>query len=71
MNKVVRHYPVSQLPEDLRRILPEHRLVKIHFEIEPESEKRPRLSDLAGTGTNVHGNDQEVLDHIRDLREGH
>jgi len=69
MNKIVRHYPVSQLPADLRENLPEHRQVKIHFELEPESEKRQRLSELAGTGDNVHGNDEEVLQYIRELRE--
>jgi len=69
MNKIVRHYPVAQLPADLRENLPEHRCVKIKFELEEEPDKRQRLSELAGTGTNVHGNDEEVLEYIRALRE--
>ena len=69
MNKIIRHYPVKQLPADLRENLPEDRRVKIEFELEAEPEHRPRLSELAGTGDNVHGNDEEVIRYIRELRE--
>ena len=69
MNKIIRHYPVNRLPADLRKNLPKDRWVKIEFELEAEPERRPRLSELAGTGDNVHGDDDEVIRYIRELRE--
>lgn len=68
MNKIVRHYPVHQLPADLRADLPVNGLVKIEFELEPESLKRRPIAHLVGSGPNVHGNEQEVLDYIAELR---
>ena len=68
MNKIVRHYPVDQLPADLRADLPEHGLVKIEFEAETEPPQRRPIAHLVGSGPNVHGNEQEVLDYIAELR---
>jgi hypothetical protein len=69
MNKIIRKYPVEQLPLDLRAGLPPHGWVRI--EIEPETDAPPpsRLSTLVGTGENVHGDPDEVLAYIRSLRE--
>lgn len=68
MNKIVRHYPVEKLPEDLREGLPEG-LVKIEFEPETGPKERVLLAPLAGSGNNVHGDPEEVIRHIRELRE--
>ena len=68
MNKIVRHYPVDQLPADLRGDLPEHGLVKIQFEVEGDSRVRRRIAHLVGSGPNVHGTEQEILNHISELR---
>jgi hypothetical protein len=69
MNKIVRKYPVDRLPADLRSGLPEHGWVRIEIEPEPEAVAPRRLSALVGTGENVHGVPEEVLAHIRSLRE--
>jgi hypothetical protein len=69
MNKIVRHYPVDQLPADLRADLPEHGLVKIEFEAETEPPRRRPIAHLVGTGQNLYGSDQDVLDYIAELRE--
>jgi hypothetical protein len=69
MNKIVRHYPVDQLPADLRADLPEHGLVKIEIEPETEPKEQVLLAPLVGSGRNVHGNEEEVLRYIRELRE--
>jgi hypothetical protein len=69
MNKIVRHYPVDQLPADLRVDLPEHGLVKIEFEVEGEPGKRRPIAHLVGSLPSIYGSDQEVLDYIAELRE--
>jgi hypothetical protein len=70
MNKIVRkHYPVNRLPADLRVNLPEHGLVTIELVPETEPQQRQLLAELAGTGANIHGNDEDVLRYIRELRE--
>jgi hypothetical protein len=68
MNKTVRHYPVDQLPADLRTDLPEHGLVKIEFETETEPPLRRPIAHLVGSGPNLHGSDQDVLGYIAELR---
>jgi hypothetical protein len=68
MNKVVRHYPVDRLPADLRVDLPQNGLVKIEFEVEAEPRKRRPIAHLVGSGANVHGSEQDVLDYISELR---
>jgi hypothetical protein len=68
MNKIVRHYPVDQLPADLRVDLPEHGLVKIEFEVEAELPKKRGIAHLVGSVPSIYGSDQEVLDHIAELR---
>lgn len=69
MNKIVRRfYPVEKLPADLKSGLPEHGWV--HIEIDPEVRSdAAEITNLVGTGRNVHGNEQAVLGHIRSLRE--
>jgi hypothetical protein len=69
MNKIVRHYPVAHLPADLRANLPDHRRVKIEFELEAEPDERVLLAPLAGSVPNVHGHGEEVVEYIRQLRE--
>ncbi|MDB5615816.1 hypothetical protein [Tardiphaga sp.] len=70
MNKVVRHYPVDRLPTELRTGLPEHGLVKIEFQPEHETrEGQILLAPLAGSCSNIHGHEDDVLRHIRELRE--
>jgi hypothetical protein len=41
MNKIVRQYPVDQLPADLRDGLPEHGWVEIEFR--PKERPQPRV----------------------------
>ena len=67
MNKIVRHYPVDRLPAELRVGLPAHGTVKIEFE--PEIERQVLLAPLAGSCSNIHGSEEDVLTHIRGLRE--
>jgi hypothetical protein len=69
MNKIVRHYPVDQLPAVLRVDLPEHGLVKIEFEVEGEPRKRRSIAHLVSSLPSIYGSDQEVLDYIAELRE--
>lgn len=68
MNKIVRNYPVDQLPADLQEGLPEHGLVEIEFRAKPQTPERVRLADLVGTEPNVHGTEQEVLNYIASIR---
>ena len=69
MNKIVRDYPVDKLPSDLQEGLPEHGWVEIEFR--PKAGRSPRvmLAPLAGSVPNLHGNDQEVVRYIRELRD--
>jgi hypothetical protein len=69
MNEIVRHYPVDSLPADLRSRFPANGTVKIELEPAASGAERVLLAPLAGSGRNVHGNEQDVLDHIRQLRE--
>ncbi|MFO1186825.1 MAG: hypothetical protein U1E87_04895 [Alphaproteobacteria bacterium] len=71
MNKIVKeHYPISKLPEDLRPDLPLDGWVRVQVETETaEVLDAPDLAKLAGSGRNVHGNELEVIDHIRSMRE--
>ena len=69
MNKIVRHYPVDRLPVELRAGLPAHGTVKIEFQPETEAEERVFLAPLAGSCANIHGSEEDVLRHIRELRE--
>jgi hypothetical protein len=69
MNKVIRKYPVDRLPADLRPGLPQHGWVRIETEPEPEGAAPRRLSTLIGSGKNIHGDPEQVLAHIRSLRE--
>ncbi|MDB5546839.1 MAG: hypothetical protein JWP21_286 [Tardiphaga sp.] len=71
MNKIVRDYPVDQLPANLRDGLPEHGRVEIEFRAAAEPVRpRVKLADLAGSVPNVHGTMEEIIQHIRKLR-GH
>jgi hypothetical protein len=68
MNVIIRkHYPASRLPDDLREGLPADGTVDIRIVGEPQ--KRLKLSDLLGTGRNVHGNDADVLAYLAETRE--
>ena len=68
MNKIIRNYPVDQLPVDLRADLPEHGLVKIELEVEAEPPKKRGIAHLVGSVPNIYGSDQDVLDYIAELR---
>lgn len=68
MNKIVLDYPVDRLPDDLKEGLPEHGTVEVELRVKT-FEPRVRLADLAGSVRNVHGYGQDVIDHIRRLRE--
>jgi hypothetical protein len=69
MNEIVRkHYPASRLPADLREGIPEGAEVDLTITVRlPRS--RTSIADLVGSGQNVHGDEQEVLDWIRAGRE--
>ncbi|UYO48071.1 hypothetical protein KQX64_19210 [Rhodopseudomonas palustris] len=71
MNKIVREYPVDKLPSDLQEGLPQHGWVEIEFR--PKADRKPRimLAPLAGSVPNLHGSDEDVVWHIRELREDH
>lgn len=69
MNKIVRHYPIEKLPADLREGLPDAGHVRIELVPEKPAGERVLLAPLAGSGRNVHGSEDEVLRHIRELRE--
>jgi len=67
MNVVIRkHYPASRLPKDLREGFPEDGVVDI--QIVGSSNTRLSLSELLGSGRNIHGDDEAVLDHLAKLR---
>lgn len=70
MNAIVRkHYPVERLPKDLREGLPPYGWVRIEIIPEPGAPNAKPLSQLIGSGQNVHGNEDAVLSYIRSLRE--
>ncbi|MGN6103026.1 MAG: hypothetical protein ACTHOR_17950 [Devosia sp.] len=71
MNTIVRkHYPVERLPADLREGLPAGADVTVMVELDEAPGGRLDISRLVGTGKNVHGNDEEVIAHLREGREG-
>jgi hypothetical protein len=70
MNKIVRkHYPIERLPADLRVGLGERGWVHVEIELDGEAPPQRKLSQLVGSGQNVHGDVMAVLSHIRALRE--
>jgi hypothetical protein len=69
MNEIVRHYPVDSLPADLRSRFPANGTVKIELEPVATATERVLLAPLAGTAPNIHGDEEDILRHIRDLRE--
>jgi hypothetical protein len=70
MNKIVkRHLPVSELPKDWRVELPNEARVRVEIELENETSGHVRLAQLVGTGRNIHGTEEEVIEHIARLRE--
>ena len=69
MNKIVKDYPVDRLPDDLREGLPLHGSVEIEFRLRSLREPRVALAPLAGSVPNIHGNNEEVVAYIRELRE--
>jgi hypothetical protein len=51
MNKIVReHYPVANLPEDLREGLEESAMVRVVVEVEPSAQQREALLEIAMNG---------------------
>jgi hypothetical protein len=70
MNKIVRrHLPVSELPSEWRGELPDEARVRVEIEIEKSTSRHVRISQMVGTGRNVHGTEQEVIEHIARLRD--
>ena len=69
MNKIVQHYPVDRLPEDLRDGLPEHGWVEIEFRPKDQPQPRVLLAPLVGSVESIYDSDEEVLQYIRHLRE--
>jgi hypothetical protein len=70
MNKIVkRHLPVTELPKTWRGELPDQALVRVEIEVEKEPTSAVRISELVGTGRNVHGTEEEVIEHIARLRD--
>jgi hypothetical protein len=65
---IKRHYPTSRLPADLREGLPDDGTVLI--KIVPDKEPaRISIAKLVGTGRNVHGDEQSVIEHINSGRK--
>jgi hypothetical protein len=74
MNKIIReNYPAAQLPKDLRPSDDPNARVTIIVEEEGTmvgaAKVRRPLADFVGSAENVHGSPDEVLAHIRSLRE--
>ena len=69
MNKIVRYYPIKRLPTELQAGLPAQGTVKIEFQLETDVEEKVLLAPLAGSCANIHGSEDDVLRHIRELRE--
>ncbi len=67
MNKIVReNYPASQLPEDLRPSDDPNARVTVIIE---EEKRRQPVAGHVGRARNIHGTPEEVISHIRSLRE--
>jgi hypothetical protein len=67
MNKIVReHYPASQLPKELRPSDDPNAKVTVTIE---EEESRLPVAGHVGRARNIHGSPEEVISHIRSLRE--
>lgn len=70
MNKIIRkHYPIERLPADLRVGLGEHGWVHVEIELDKDAPSQRKLSQVVGSGQNVHGDVATVLSHVRTLRE--
>jgi hypothetical protein len=70
MNKIIRRFfPVERLPAELQSGLPKHG--RVHIELEPDVEPLEAcpVAPLIGSGRNVHGDEDAVLNHIRSLRD--
>jgi hypothetical protein len=70
MNKIVkRHLPVAELPMTWRAELPGEALVRVEIQVEKKPRGTVRISELVGSGENVHGIEEEVIEHIARLRD--
>jgi hypothetical protein len=70
MNKIVkRHLPVRELPKAWRGELPDQAFVRVEIEVEREPPGALRISELVGTGRNIHGSEEEVIEHVVRLRD--
>lgn len=68
MNKIIRNYPVDSLPVDMQEGLPRHGTVEIEIREIDVAKPHVGLADLVGTVPNVHGTEEDVIRHIRQLR---
>lgn len=68
---VVRGYPVDKLPEELRRGIENGQIVRVTVESEAASTSTPKHSmrSFLGSAPGLYSSAQEVLDHIRMLRD--
>ena len=70
MNRIVkRHLPVAELPKDWRNGLPADARVSVEISVESEPFQRQPIARLVGVGRNVHGVEERIIGHIRQLRD--
>jgi hypothetical protein len=72
MNKIVReHYPVEQLPDDLRQSLPEGITVRLTLEADdiPRSAGRAWIEDIMRRKADVPVATDDPVQRIRQLRD--
>jgi hypothetical protein len=70
MNKIVKeHYPISKLPEDLRAGLNPDAEVTVTVEQEEKPEKVMTLEEIFSARRTVFNSPEEVVQHVRSLRD--
>lgn len=66
---VKKHYPVDNLPVELREGLPDRRFVEVVIKLEPDERIGKKLRSFVGLGCNVHGDEHQVLEHLRSQQD--
>jgi hypothetical protein len=70
MNKIVRDdFPRERLPDEIKNGLPEESRIRLEILLDEQQQKTLKLADFAGAIRNVHGTEDEVVAHLRALRD--
>jgi hypothetical protein len=66
---VTEHYPVDQLPEELRRGIESGQMVRVVVEAEFDLPQKRSLRSFLGSGKGLYASPEEAVAEIRKLRD--